>query len=337
MPVVSTSLGHASVHLVRAAVTAPSLYNTQPWTFVAEAGDRGLELHADVTRRLRRMDPDGREMVVSCGAALFNVRLAMRHLGFSPVVDTFPSPADPAFLARVTWGAYHRPTHAEQRMYAALPTRHTAHGPFLPTPLPSSLIDTLREHAAGEGAALHCVDDRAGRRHLAELIRVGEDAQRSDPGCAAERARWTWRLVQQRADGVPVDADVTHPDSTPFAARDYAGLARMFPAPPRRWPTRTGLAVVLSTEREGPSDWLRAGQALERILLYAASHGVMAAFHTQPLELPQLRAHLRRTLSAGEFPQMILRLGYAPYVHALPRRPATEVLKSSGSQGRSAR
>lgn len=85
----------------------------------------------------------------------------------------------------------------------------------------------------------------------------------------------------------------------------------------------------LSTERDSRSDWLRSGQALERILLHAASHGVMAAFHTQPLEVPQLRAQMRRTLSAGEFPQMILRLGYPPCVRVLPRRPVAEVLTAS--------
>ncbi|WP_329282267.1 hypothetical protein [Streptomyces sp. NBC_01451] len=125
--------------------------------------------------------------------------------------------------------------------------------------------------------------------------------------------------MQQRADAVP--ADSTHSDSTSCAVRDCSDLARMFLSSPRRWSARTGLFVVLSTERDGRSDWLRAGKALERILLYAATHGVMAAFHTQPLERPELRAHVRRTLRAGEFPRVILRLGRVPYGYALPRRP----------------
>jgi len=332
MPVVCVRPGHASTYLVRAAVTAPSVYNTQPWTFVAKRQDRGIEVHADLTRRLPLIDPYGREAVVGCGAALFNVRLAMRHLGFSPVVRTFPYPQDSSFLAEVTWGAYDRPSPDEQRMYGALRRRHTVRGPFLARPLPSALIDELGEQARAEGATLNWLDDSTSRQHLAELVRAGEDAHRTDPGYAAEQARWTWRMALPRTDGVPVDADVMHPDSTSFAGRDYSGLTRMFPAPPRRWPARTGLVAVLSTDRDDRPDWLRAGQALERVLLYAAAHGVMAAFHTQPLELPRLRVQIRRTLSAGEFPQMILRLGYPPCVRPLPRRPVAEVLTTRDSR-----
>ncbi|WP_327426541.1 Acg family FMN-binding oxidoreductase [Streptomyces sp. NBC_01236] len=312
MTAVCVRPSHASTYLVRAAITAPSVYNTQPWTFVMEEQDKGIELHADLTRRLPLTDPYGREAVISCGSALFNVRVAMRHLGFSPVVRTFPHPQDSSFLAQVTWGAYGRPSHDEQRMYAALRRRHSVRGPFLARPLPSSLIDELREQARGEGATLHYLDDSTSRRHLAELVRADEDTHRTDPGYVAEQSRWTWQIALPRTDVAPADADVMHPDCTSLAGRDHSALSRMFPAPPRRWPARTGLVAVMSTDRDDRPDWLRAGQALERVLLYAAAHGVMAALHTQPLELPHLRAQVRRTLSMGEFPQMILRLGYPP-------------------------
>ncbi|MFI6494414.1 Acg family FMN-binding oxidoreductase [Streptomyces sp. NPDC050564] len=332
MTVVGVRPSHASSYLVRAAVTAPSVYNTQPWAFVAEEQDKGIELHADLTRRLPLTDPYGREAVISCGAALFNVRLAMRHLGFTPVVRPFPHPQDSSFLAQVTWGAYGRPSHDEQRMYGALRRRQTVCGPFLAQPLPSSLIDELREQARREGATLHCLDDTTSRQHLAELVRAGEDARRTDPGYAAEQSRWTWGIAPPRTDGVPADADVMRPDCTSLVGRDYLGLTRMFPAPPRRWPARTGPVAVMSTDRDDRPDWLRAGQALERVLLYAAAHGVMAAFHTQPLELPPLKAQIRRTLTMGEFPQMILRLGYPPCIRPLPRRPVEEVLTTRDSR-----
>ncbi|MFM9629247.1 MULTISPECIES: Acg family FMN-binding oxidoreductase [Streptomyces] len=325
MSVVSACPGHASAFLARAAITAPSLHNTQPWHFVSD-GDRGIELHALAERGLPLADPRGREMVLGCGAALFNIRLAMLHLAFRPLVDTFPDPQNLAHLATVTWGACTRPAPEEQRLYAALGRRHTAHGPFLPQAPAPGLIEELREQVRREGAELHVVDDSADRRRLAELVRAGEDAHRTDATLAAEQAAWTWRLAQPRNDGVPADVDVLHPDSTALAGRDYAGLTGMFPTPPRRWPARTGLVALLGTDRDGLAAWLRAGQALERMLLHAAGQGVMAAFHTQPLEVSHLRTRIRQTLTAGQHPQMVLRLGYPPCVRPLPRRPLADVL-----------
>src|SRR3954454_18980279 len=89
--------GREALYLTEAAVWAPSLHNTQPWWF----GVRGstVTLHADTDRRLDVADPDGREMLISCGAALFTLRLAARHLGYLPEVRTLPDPDRPGLIA----------------------------------------------------------------------------------------------------------------------------------------------------------------------------------------------------------------------------------------------
>ncbi|MEU6379842.1 hypothetical protein [Streptomyces sp. NPDC046909] len=321
-----TRVDHAATFLVRAAVSAPSLFNTQPWLFTG--GESGLDLYADPTRRLPLADPSGRELVISCGAALFNVRLAMRHLGFMPVVRDFPDPWNLAHLAHVGWGSYIPPSSDEELMYGAVRQRRTHRGPFQASRLPQQLVDELREHARAEGAELYTVESRHERSRLSDLVRTAERVCRADPGHVAELTSWTRASHSGRADGVPLSVSAYHPDSTALPDRDFLGITRTMPSPPTVWPARTGLIAVITTQNDSRQDWLRAGQALQRVLLYATAHQVSAAFHTQPLELPRLRTEVRATIASGEFPQMILRLGNAPRALPTPRRSATSVLSA---------
>src|SRR6516225_8686290 len=58
-------------YLIATAARAPSVQNTQPWRF--RVGDYVIELYADLGRKLK-VDPAGRELLISCGAALFGLR-----------------------------------------------------------------------------------------------------------------------------------------------------------------------------------------------------------------------------------------------------------------------
>ncbi|GHA08905.1 nitroreductase [Streptomyces spiroverticillatus] len=320
--------GHAANYLVRAAVTAPSLHNTQPWRF-ASRGDDEITLYADSARRLPLADPDGREMVISCGAALFNLRLAMRHLGFLPVVRPYPQPGVPALLARIRWGPYARATDEEELMYRAMAQRHTHRGLFQATPLPLQLIDGLGRNARREGGELFMPRGSAERLWLGTLVQEAETCQRDDPRHAAELARWAAAPGTRRLDGVPVEARAFPPDCAPYAGRDFTGSA---PSDGRSgirattWPDSAGLVAVLTTPRDTRQDWLRAGQSLQSVLLFAAAHKVSAAFHTQPLELPAYRDSIRRSMVPGQYPQVIMRLGHTVHAVGAARRPVADVL-----------
>lgn len=208
--------GRAALHLARTAARAPSPHNSQPWLFVGDDHDRGFEVHADGGRRLILTDPGGRESVIACGAALFNVR----HLGFRPVVDVLPEPGDPDFLARVAFGAYARVTEDESAFARAIPHRHTHRGRFGPVPVPEALLGELCDHARAEGAVLQVIDSAEKLAVLARLVRAAEDVHRGDRGHAAEIERYVG------AHGVPVEACRHNPDVTLLAGRDYLGLAR---------------------------------------------------------------------------------------------------------------
>jgi len=65
--------------LLRYAVLAPSGHNTQPWLFCVR--DDIVDLYGDRAQALAVVDPDDRELTISCGAALFNLRVALRRFG----------------------------------------------------------------------------------------------------------------------------------------------------------------------------------------------------------------------------------------------------------------
>src|SRR5258708_9374398 len=120
-------------YLITTAARAPSVHNTQPWRF--KVSPDAIELYADPRRKLL-VDPVGREMLISCGAALFGLRLAVRSLGYQPVVESLPDPARLRLLARVRLSSGTPLTEIERRLLEAVPHRHTHRGPFADEPLP---------------------------------------------------------------------------------------------------------------------------------------------------------------------------------------------------------
>lgn len=150
-------IDYASLFAVRAAVAAPSVHNTQPWYFVGHQD--GIRLYADTGRLLPRTDPAGRELMISCGAALFNLRLAMRHLGFAADVRLLPEPGRDGLLAEVRWGRYLPPRQEEEWLFRAISLRHTHRGAVTPAPASPRLIAALAHVVREERADLLYIDD----------------------------------------------------------------------------------------------------------------------------------------------------------------------------------
>jgi hypothetical protein len=312
---------------VAAAVHAPSVHNTQPWRFAH--GERNIDVHADAGRRLRVADPAGRELLISCGAAAFTLRVALRYLGWLPHIRLFPDSSRPVLVARVSWGEDQIAADSwEREMYAAVTARHTHRGGFGPAPLPAGTIAALGAEAAREGAMLRVVAAGDQRAALAAAVQAGEHALRLDGKRAAEQADWVVAPGSPRRDGIPPAAYPAEPAHTEpdFPGRDFAAG--------KGWGQATaaaeqspGLVCLLATSANEPADWVAAGQALQRVLLRATACGVAAALHSQPLELPQLRDFIRLQLAARAHPQMIIRLGITSQAGtASIRRPIGDVL-----------
>lgn len=309
---------------VELACLAPSVHNTQPWKFTWD-GSR-FELFADTRRGLSASDPDGRELVVSCGAALFNLRLALRKLGYDADVRLLPDSENPRLMARVDVAEAEPADADERRSFAAMLRRHTHRGAFDDQPIGPDLAVALQRAAELELAQMVLVADPGQRRRVLTLARAAERALVNEPAVQAEISDWTPPSGSGRKDGVPVTSYAAEALSQPgdLAPRDYdqgrgQGIGESVMSAP-------GVIAVIVTDGDLEEDWLRAGQALERVLVGAAQRGAYAALHSQLTEVTDLRNELRRELCVSGYPQILLRLGYAPDVQHTPRRPVRDVL-----------
>ena len=310
--------------VVEQACRAPSIHNSQPWRFQWDG--KNFELYADTSRGLTVSDPDSRELVMSCGAALYNLRLALRKVGYQGEVKLLPNPAEPRLLASVSVSESTPASVEERRAYAGLGRRHTHRGEFDDRPLSSALAVLIQRAAEEENASLVYVHDPGQRRRVLQLARAAERQLGGDERVQAELRYWTPPPGSTRRDGVPPRAYAEQPiaalDDLP--PRDFdqgRGFGRQDTgeSPP-------GVIAVLTTEHDLQIDWLFAGQALERLLIVAAEQSAYAALHSQLVEVPDLRGELRRELCITGYPQILLRFGYATEGQQTPRRPVNDVL-----------
>jgi nitroreductase len=306
-----------------AAILAPSIHNTQPWRF--RVGRLAIDVFADRDRQLTVVDPAGRQLLMSVGAALFNLRLALLARGRIPVQRLLPDPARPDLVARVQAGPATTPSGSAVLLADAIGRRHTDRWPFRPAAMPWHVLNDAIAAAAAEGARLALAEPVV-RDAIVALTRTAEERLWRDAAYRSELAAWTGATTGRR-DGVPRYA---------IGPRDATGRLPLRDFTPDRTPggddgphavafEPRATLVTLAVNGETPYHWVRAGQALQRVLLTLTARGLAATPMNQALEVPQLR-RLMTDQSAGHYAQAILRIGYGRPARATPRRPAEEVL-----------
>ncbi|MGW5718589.1 Acg family FMN-binding oxidoreductase [Amycolatopsis sp. NPDC003865] len=309
--------------VIGAAVLAPSTHNTQPWRFRCTSA--GLELHADPDRALPVADADRRELLLSCGAALFNLRTAIQALGAHPATTLLPRRDDPTLLAVVRPFAARRADPRVGRLADAIPRRHTNRTPFEAAAVPAAVLADLRHAAEIEQAWLPRLGTDQLER-LRELVHKAHHVQLGNPAFLAEWQHWTARTPGSR-DGVPEYAAGAMPSN------NGGWILRDFGSRPRgRTDHSEPLVVVIGSFDDGPLDRIRSGQAMQRVLLTATAAGFDASFISQPVEVAPVRAELRQLLGGGLWPQIVLRLGKGTPVPWTPRRSLDDVMLEPAEQ-----
>jgi nitroreductase len=309
------------------AVRAPSVYNSQPWRWRASTTD-GVDLFADPDRRLLTIDADGRDLLLSCGAALHHLVVALAGLGWSAQVERFPDPENTHHLAHVQPLVAAPPTDTA-RLARAIPQRRTDRRRFSAQPVDQALLDTLIGRAASCGTELHVVAGSAARDRLIEMVTRSASLQRQQEGYASELARWTGRYTGA-GDGITagsVAVGIGQPGEVPMRAFTRGELAQ---SPHSFEHADASVLTVLSSPSDDRLGALRAGEATSAVLLAAIDMGLATTPLSQPLEVSRTRAAISEHIVGPRFPQLLLRVGWpqpgCPELPPTPRRSLDHVL-----------
>ncbi|MFC3961579.1 Acg family FMN-binding oxidoreductase [Nocardia jiangsuensis] len=315
---------HPDIATVRAALAlalrAPSVHNTQPWQW--RVGDRTVHLFADESRHLPATDPDRRELLLSCGAALHHFRLAARSLGWRTVVHRFPNPATPLHLAAVEF-ARATPTADVEELARAVNRRRTDRRAFTSWEVPPGYRAAMIEAGLEQGAAVTDVTTAGTGAVLTAFAGAGQQ-HRNDPAYRDELSLWTGRHAD--TEGVPARNAVLSPSAM---SREFADgtLTEVV-----LHDSDGGRMLLLHTESDGSAARLRAGEAASAVLLTATSLGLATCPLTEPFEVAGTRDALCSAMLGGTgFPQMLVRVGWAATsaapVPVTPRRALADVVR----------
>jgi nitroreductase len=312
--------------IVRAATQAPSVHNTQPWRW--RASSSSLELLADRSRLLSMTDPDGRNLTISCGAALHHAQTAATALGWAVSVTRLPDPAAPDLLAHLDLSPATAAAHGRE-LLDAVEQRCTDRRRFTSWPVPDERLAHLAGLASAWGTTARALTDATERFHAERLMVQAAAQQARDRAAVVERDQWVDRGA---VDGIP------------RAALTGSGVvagafAHRFETDPVRGlegqDVQQGDGLVLLVGgHDDPASWLVAGEGLSAMWLAATVEGLSIVPLSQVIEVEQTREALRRdVLRDLGHPLLLVRVGWQAIGRSeltrTPRRPLDDVLEEA--------
>ena len=309
-------------NLIRYATLAASGHNAQPWKFVIKPDT--IEIHPDYTRRLLVVDPGDRELWISLGCALENLMIAARAVGYMPEV-TYPETTD--FLSvRLTAGSLQG-----SPLFDVIPLRQNTRSEYDGQRLHRDALDRIQALPLELGIVLRFVLDPADTKIVLEYVEQGNRSQYGDRAFVEELVRWL-RFNKKEAmdvrDGLysrcAGSPEVPRWLGQMFVARTKPG--QQTDADAKNLRSSSG-AVVIASELENKTAWVRTGQVYERLALTMTALNIKSAFLNQPIEAAGVRGQFQSALGIGKsFPQLLVRFGYADPMPRSLRRPVEQVL-----------
>ncbi len=296
--------------LVGYATLAPSGHNTQPWQFGVGSDD--IFVLADRNRALPVVDPQDRELAISCGAAIGTLEVAARRFGLKASVVLLPDGGNPDHLAQIAFSDGVPPDDHEIALFDAIQARRTNRTAYFMEQLPNELLSECIDVVAGSSVTLNWIEDNDAMETVAGLVAEGDQIQFDDPAFRRELGSWVRSSVLGSRDGMSGKGfgmpDILSPVGR-FVIRTFDLGDSVAAADQKKILSASPALAVISSTNDDPESWVDTGRALVRVLLTLTAKGLTASYLNQPIEIEALRLKLAEAVGVTGHPQILLRVG----------------------------
>lgn len=288
-------------HLVKYAILAPSIHNSQPWKF-AVRGDE-IRVLADRTRQLKVADPDARELYISVGCAIENLLIVATYFGLHTTVTYFPDPQDEVWVATISFSeGAGAPSLVDQEIFHAIALRHTNRQTYANKPLTENDLQRLGASVREPDVTLQVSDDTHLKLAVNALVVSADITQFADPNYRDELSNW----IQQGEFGYRWLISRMGQLATTYLASHHKTVK-----PEADIVINAPLLALITTHADDRRSQVKAGQVFERLALQATTLNIGIQPLSQIVQVRELKPELLRLFGAAtEFPQMVFRLGY---------------------------
>lgn len=312
--------------LLRYAVLAPSHYNAQPWKFRLHSD--GIEILKDTSRCAHTVDPQFRELTISCGAAIPMIEVAARYFAQQPVI-LFPLENQSDFLARIELADKHEPNDQDALLFHAIKARQTNRGLFTDAKIPNEVIKSCHAAAQDLDVDLLFTREKKLKEEFASLTAAAVRQQLSMPWYRLEFASWLRSTISLKADGFTGFGFFKSVLPSPITKTIMKWMNRgkqLGDFNKNKVITGSPTLAVISTDTDTKESWINTGRVLSNLLLELTAVGLSASFMNQAIQEPNLRDQVINIFGCKAKPQLILRIGAAQKVQWTPRLPVEDCM-----------
>ncbi len=314
--------------LIDYAAKAPSGHNSQPWKFIVKGNS--IAIHPDFSCALPVVDPDHRELFISLGCATQNIIIAATHFGYQCHWQIKQNPQGSHFIVTTFDES---PAVAKEKLFAFIDKRQTNRSVYNGKSVNNKIIAGLQTLTDDKRIGIYTFPNgEADFQTLKAAILEGNAIQMNDAKFKKELLAWI-RFNQSEVN--KLQNGLTYKVMGAPAMPKFIGKAivKSFLTPAKQNKTDTKKIdssshfVLLTTTNNSVQEWIALGMTLQKLLLRLSELGIACAYLNPPCELKALAAQLQKQLPInGEYPSILLRIGYAEAVPFSPRKAIDKVI-----------